>query len=280
MLIRTLRKKSPAKIDRLGRKLGRLLRKADKKRARTAAANLSFAFPDMGEQEKQEIIEKVYDHFGMVGLDFFAGADRTKEDIEAITEVEGIEHLEEARAQGKGLLMITGHFGNWERIAAWFAVQGHPMTVVARDADQDDVNDIVNQIRRAPGTEVVARGDAARPIVERLKENRPIGILPDQNAKDAFVPFFGKPAGTVLGPGVMAERLGAAILPTVCLYHGEGRCTLKFYPLLEWEPIEDIKGAGTMVAINQWLEQVILENPEQWLWIHDRWRLARREGLL
>ena len=178
------------------------------------------------------------------------------------------------------MILLTAHFGNWERVAAWMVLSGYKLAVIARDADDQGVNQLVNELREGPGTEVISRGRAARASIERLRRNEIVGILPDQNANEIFIPFFGKPAGTVLGPGVLAERTGASVAPVFCHYEGEGRYRVRFYPAVVADEGFETKGEGMMRAINRLLEGVVREHPDQWLWFHDRWRNARRKGLL
>jgi KDO2-lipid IV(A) lauroyltransferase len=239
-----------------------------------------MAFPHMSEDELRETCRRVFVNFGRASADFLIGLDRTKEELEQTTTVEGREHLDAALAHGKGVLLITAHFGNWERVAAWMVLNGYKLSVIARDADDQGVNALVNELREGPGTEVIPRGRAARASIERLRKNEIIGILPDQNASEVYIPFFGKPAGTVLGPGVLAERTGAVALPVFSFYEGEGRYRVRFYPVLPPDEGYTTKGEGMMRAINRLLEQVVRERPDQWLWFHDRWRNARRKGLL
>ena len=234
----------------------------------------------MSVSDRTELARSVFAHFGRSTTDFLTSSGQTLESFETSTEIIGKEHLEEGLARGKGVIMATGHFGNFERISTWFSLAGYPISVIIRDADQEDVNQLVNNIRTQYGTKIIPRGNAARPMLECLRRNEIIGIISDQNAEDAFLPFFGKPAGTNLGVGVIQERTGAAVLPTTCVHLGRNRYRLQFYPLLE--PLEEgkLKGEGMLRAINLWLEAVILEHPEQWLWMHDRWRNAREAGLL
>jgi Kdo2-lipid IVA lauroyltransferase/acyltransferase len=276
-----LRKKSPEKTERAGERLAALWWSLGKKRRERAIANLGLAFPDWTLEKRTETAREVFNHFARITADFLSGTTHSLETLEASTEIEGWNYLEEGYAKGKGVMFITGHFGNWERVSALLSLRGQKITVVARDADQADVNDMVNALREGPGTRVVARGNAARPVMERLRANEGVGILPDQNAKETFIPFFGHPAGTVLGPGVLAERTGCAVIPVACTRIGVGRYRIKFYPPLPVEPTPGaVKGERTMLLIHAWLEEVISEKPEQWLWIHDRWRSARKRGLL
>ena len=275
-----LLKKPYLKALASGERMGRLVWRLAKGRRDRAVSNLMLAFPDMGEDEAAATTKRVFENFGRSSADFLIGLDRTKEELEATTTIEGFENFEKAHAKGKGVMLVTGHFGNWERCSTWLVQNGYKLSVVARDANDEGVNALVNELRKGPGTEVIPRGSAVRPMIKRLKRNEAIGIVPDQNANEIFIPFFGKPAGTVLGPGVIAERTGAAVVPAFCHYVGEGKYHIKVYPELVAEPGYETKGEGMMRAIGRQLEEVIRERPDQWLWIHDRWRYARRKGLL
>lgn len=253
--------------------------RVSRKHRQRALSNLELAFPDWSEAERRRVALAVFEHFGRVTAEFLVSGRRGIEHIEATTTVEGLEHIEQARAQGRGVILVTGHFGNWERMSAWLSTHGYQVTVVARDADDDGANRIVNQVRSGFGTRVISRGNAARPMLEVLRQGGLVGILPDQNSDEAFLPFFGHPAGTVLGPGVLHERTGAPVVPATGVWVGPGRYVVRFFPRLEAQPTE-VKGEGTMRAFLAWLEGVIREHPEQYLWFHDRWRNARRRGLL
>jgi KDO2-lipid IV(A) lauroyltransferase len=277
---RWLRGKPYLEALKKGEALGRAIWRVAKRRRTTGESNLRMAFPSMTEAEARETCRRVFENFGRSAADFLIGLDRTKEQIEATTTIEGVEHLDAALAKGKGVILLTAHFGNWERVAAWMVLAGYKLSVIARDADDQGVNRLVNELREGPGTEVISRGRAARASIEKLRRNEIVGILPDQNAKEVFIPFFGKPAGTVLGPGVLSERTGATVQPVFCHYEGEGRYRVRFLPHVVADEGWATKGEGMMRAINRLLETVVREHPDQWLWFHDRWRTARRKGLL
>lgn len=280
LIQRWLRRKPYLDALATGEKLGRRIGALAKRRRMTGERNLMMAFPDMSPDQAHELCERVFENFGRSSADFLIGLDRTKEQIEETTTIEGVEHLDAALAKGKGAILLTAHFGNWERVAAWMVLSGYKLAVIARDADDQGVNALVNALREGPGTEVISRGRAARASIERLRRNEIVGILPDQNAREVYIPFFGKPAGTVLGPGVLAERTGATVQPVFCHYVGEGRFHIRFLPHVVPDEGFSVKGEGMMRAINRLLESVIREHPDQWLWFHDRWRNARRKGLL
>jgi len=204
---------------------------------------------------------------------------RTKEELLANMEIEGFEHYEAAAAIGKGIIACTAHLGNWERFGHWLIATGRQISVVARDANQGEIQDRVAKIRDLTGVIVLSRGDSARPILVKLKRKEIVGILPDQNSEESFAPFFGKPAGTVLGPAVLHMRTGAVLLPAYCVRVGPGK-----YRVVLREPIDiDNSMANAeeiMAKLNAVLESVIREYPDQWLWLHDRWKSARKRNLL
>lgn len=251
-----------------------------KSRRERALNNLAIAFPDMAFSERERIVKATFEHFGMITADFLQIPKRSIDDFNATTEVVGEEHLANAMALGKGVIFITGHFGNWERCSTWVSTHGYQLSVVARDTDDQGVNSIVNDLRSFTGTKVISRGAAARPIIEALRRNEVVGILPDQNSDEIYIPFFGKLAGTVLGPGVIHERTGAPVVPMYGIRIGPGRYRLEIHPALTSVPGFETKGEGMMRAIHASLESVISRYPEQYLWFHDRWRNARNKGLI
>ena len=278
-LQRKLLRQSPEAAEKYGAKLGRRLFRVAKSRRERALSNLRLAFPELSESERTSIAQKCLEHFGMITADFLQIPKRSQEYLQSTTEVVGVEHVKTALAQGKGVLAVTGHFGNWERLSTYLSLDGITMNVVARDADDQGVQGLVKEMRSFTGTKVLSRGNAAREIMRALKRGELVGLLPDQNADEVFIPFFGQPAGTVLGPGVMHKRTGAPVIPVVCTRIGPGRYRTVVFPPLEPVPGYEIE-EGIMRAFNDFLEREIRKAPEQYLWFHDRWRNARKRGLI
>lgn len=275
----SLERKSPDEAEAAGRKWGRWIHRIAGRRRERCLANLEMIFPEMDKTTREDLCIKVFEHYGMVTADFLRARLRTREDILSTTHVEGKELLDAALAQGRGIILITGHFGNWERLSAWVGASGYPLSVVARDTADGGLNSLLAELRSTTGTKVIPRGNAARPIIEALRRNELVGILPDQNSDEVFIPFLGKPAGTVLGPGVIADRTQAPVMCMWCVRTGPNQYRMWIEPPLE--PAEGtVKGEGMMRAIHASLERVIREYPEQWLWFHDRWRNARKVGLI
>lgn len=266
-----------ARAERRGAALTRLVNRLDRKHRERTANNLAMVFPEKTEAERAKIAKDMVDHFGFVLADFAGASNRDHQSDALAMTVEGYENLESALAQGKGVLMISAHLGNFERFAMWLNSRGILASAVARDANDEDVTSDITQLRQQRGIRIMPRGNAAREILVRLKKGEVIVIMPDQNADDAYIPFFGKPAGTVLGPAVFNKKTGAPIVPACILRTGIGAYHVVIRPhitMQEGETTEDL-----MTRVNHEIEQMILLAPEQYLWMHDRWKNARRKGL-
>lgn len=270
----------PERVERIGLWLGSLHYRMDAKHRERALSNLAMAFPELGPEQVTELAKRVFGHFGRSMADFLIASRRTEAEYLASTEIVGAEHLRQALALGKGALVISGHLGNWERIPAGVLHLGHEISVVVRDADDPVINQLMQSTRSGPGVGIISRGNAARPIIEALRRNEIVAILPDQNSDEHFVEFFGKPAGTALGPGVLHERTGAPMVPSYCVWVAPCRYRLVFGPPLQAGPENAVRGDGAIRAVHRWLESVIREYPDQWLWYHDRWKSARKRGML
>ncbi len=270
---------SAEKAERIGARLGRWAFGASKKHRAIALENLARAFPEKSVAEREQIARGVLVHFGRVMSDFMRGRKRSKEELFATTTIEGIEHLDNALAAGKGMMIVSAHFGNWERIGHAVSALGYTVHIIARDVKDPAMNALVDELRKAAGVHLISRGNAAMPTLKVLKRNEIVGILPDQNSDELFVPFFGQPCGTVTGPAVLSQRSGAPLVPVYCVRVGVGKYRFWIEPPLVaeegYEPVE-----GMTRAVNASLERAIRQFPEQYLWIHNRWKSAKRRGLV
>jgi KDO2-lipid IV(A) lauroyltransferase len=272
-------KKDVVVAERRGEMFGELAFRVLKSRRMRTISNLQLAFPEWSDQKRFDVARGVFRHFGLITADFLRTPLRTADELLQNMEVEGLEFYEEAKSLDKGIIACTGHLGNWERFGHWMIVSGRKISVVARDANQGAVQERVSKIREMTGLTVLSRGDSARPILQKLRKKEVIGILADQNSDDCYVPFFGKPCGTVLGPAVLHQRTGAALLPSFCVRTGPGRYKVVIRAPVDLANVEE-SPEKIMTELNAALESVIREYPEQWLWMHDRWKYARRKNLL
>jgi KDO2-lipid IV(A) lauroyltransferase len=264
--------------ERKGERLGALAYRLDRKHRERTQANLRLAFPDWSEAKIQATAKEVFLHFGRITGDFLRSPARTNEEVLAATEVENEEYYWEAVNRGKGILAITGHFGNWERVAQVSMARGRPLAVVARPANDESLENLVLATREATGLKVLRRGDSARAVLRELRDGGAVSILPDQNSDECFVPFFGHPAGCSLGPAVLQQRSGASLFTVFGWRVAPGMYRLRFQPLINTDGA--LGPEEVMAAIHRDLEDVIRLAPEQYLWMHDRWKSARRRGLL
>lgn len=271
-------RKSQTSAIRAGHRLGRLLFRVGKKQRERTYANLALAFPEMSEADRDALARRTFEHWGTVAVDFVRYDTFTDEECASRTDVKGIENLEHALKEGKGVMLVSGHFGSWEWSARWFRARGLKLYAVVRDANQQSVNEVVERHRSESGFLTISRGNAAKELLRRLKENHAVVTLSDQNTDESFVPFFGKPCGTVLGPAVISRRSGAPLIP--CFARREGdRFILEFGPPLQPLPGYESEIEALTAAMNLVLETAVREHPEEYLWLHDRWKAARQRGL-
>lgn len=241
-----------------------------------AVSNLRQVFGDEWSHERiHQTAREVFRHIGMNLMEFLRFPGMTRERITQVVRVEGEEHAREALAHGKGILAVTSHFGNFELFAAAFAQKGYPLSVIARDADDDATNDLINRLREGKGYHVLPRSNAARRSIAALRRNEVLGVLPDQNdTKGIFVPFFGRAAATATGPAVMALYTGATILPAFIHREPDNTHVVKIYPPISYTKTgnHDADVRCLTTDINAAIEHAIREHPEQWFWLHNRWK--------
>jgi KDO2-lipid IV(A) lauroyltransferase len=152
------------------------------------------------------------------------------------------------------------------------------VAVIARDADDPGTTELVTMLRERSGYRVFPRGNAARLVLKALRANEAVGILPDQNAGDVFVEFFGQKAGSVAGPAVFHLRTGAPLVPLFNVRLPDDRHRVEILPPMRFEPSGDAQAdyQRIMQALHDVLEGYVRRYPDQWLWLHDRWKSARK----
>jgi KDO2-lipid IV(A) lauroyltransferase len=278
-LIRYGKKKFQVKdavlAEKRGMRLTNLLWYLDKKHRLQTLANLAIAFPELSKAEQYKMARSNYRHIGCLVADFMRSP--TLSDEEVAMPEDGSEHLDQVINAGKGVLLITAHLGNWERLGAWSDSRSVRLSGVARDANDDQLTVEITKIRENRSLNILSSGSAAREILTNLKAGEMIVILPDQNNDEVYIPFFGRIAGTVLGPARIHLKTGAPIVPMCFLRSGPGQYRVVFREPLIAREGED--ATALMTRINEEIEAMIRLAPEQYLWMHDRWRNARRKGL-
>lgn len=235
---------------------------------------VGFPEPDTPPAERDRFIRSVFVSFAKSLVDFLRGPSLTPEALDALVRADGFEHITLALARGRGVILITAHMGNWELLGRWLAQHEVPLTVVGRDPEDPDFAAWVRKMREGGGMGVASKGGSVRELLGLLKKNQAVGLLPDQNSGDVFVPFFGVPAGTVAGPATLALHTGATLIPTYCVRLPDDTYRLMILPPISTESTgdKDTDVRRIMGDVNDALESVIRRYPSQWLWLHNRWK--------
>jgi KDO2-lipid IV(A) lauroyltransferase len=260
-----------------GRLLGTLFYLLDKKHRKVALKNLAVAFGESHSlRERKKIARGSFMHFGEILMDLIKFTTLSPEKRDALLAVSGGEHLEEALKKGKGALISTAHYGNWEIGISGLARYGN-VDVIARALDNEFIEKELLALRASLGARVIYKNEAARETLRALKDNRFVAILTDQNVlreQAIFVDFFGKTAATTPALATFHLRTEAPIIPCFCYPTSDLTYHMQFF-----EPIQ-ISLSGDrerdVIAITQAntkaIEDQIRRNPQYWLWFHDRWR--------
>jgi Kdo2-lipid IVA lauroyltransferase/acyltransferase len=246
----------------------RLLDLALPRLRRTALKNLEMA----GFAGRERITIGVFNSIARLIVSFARFPKITRENIHHWIRYEGLENFEQARSLGKGVLVATGHLGNWELSAFAHAYLSAPMNIVVRPIDNRRIDALVESRRELSGNRAISKKDAARGILRALAKGEAVGVLVDQNTtadQGAWIDFFGIPACAGSAFVKLAHHSGAPIIPGYALWSDkEGRYVLQF------EPAVEITGdvAQDTQRVHARLEAAIRKHPDQWLWIHRRWK--------
>ena len=250
-------------------------------RMQMAAANVEECL-HVSPEEARKIARQSVVKFGRMIVEVLRFPLLNRDTINSVVKTDGLEYLEEAYAKGKGALMCTGHFGNWELLGANVALHGYPMLSIARKQNNSAMDLFINEYREIVGQKVAYnRGKEGILAMGRyLKEKQLLGILYDQDTNDTGVTttLFGKEVITPAGPAVFSRTFGCPILPIFMHYDENGGCRAKIYPPLYAEKTKDkdrdlSQVTEKMMAV---LEQEIRANPPMWFWVHDRWKDGKK----
>jgi len=257
-------------LPHIGRLLGDIVYCLSIHRKALARANLSLA---LGE-DKRKLARRVFQHLGMNLIEFLALPRFSREELSKFCILRGKEHLLEALKQGKGAILLSAHLGNWELIATALSLSNFQVISPARP--QDEFEGYIKKIRERSGFKTLPVDEGLIPLLCHLKKGAIVGILSDQNILfgGVNVPFFGIPTSTPPGPAILALRSGAPVLPTFDVRIG------KFHIIHIQPPLPLIRNGDfredvikNTAMFNKVIEEWVRRFPEQWLWLHNRWRL-------
>ncbi len=244
--------------------------------------SLEIAFPEMEPAERKRILRASIQNLGRTIVEFAtfqpANAVESQKTIRFDFETAEFQAYREAKAAGRGVLMPTAHIGNWELLLSGFALQYEPIYFTARKLDNPLIDKMFADMRAKFGSRQFYKSDSAKEVLKALRSGESVGVLPDVNTglnEGVFVPFFGVPACTTSGVARLAIRANALIFPMFAIWdEGESR-----YVVYNGKPIEPSRSGDreadvleTTAAFTAEIEKIIRRFPEQWLWIHKRWK--------
>ena len=269
----------PLRLTRpLGRQVGPVafhLVARDRERARS---HVGIAFPELDERDRRSLLQAYARHFGEMLAEVVWLWRASGQDVLRLCTMSGTEHLWRALDAGQGAVMVTAHCGNWELLNARLCAGGIPMTVAVRALDDPRLDRIITTVRTRFGGEVAPRGeDAGSTLLAALRRNRIVGLLVDQDIRDVpgvFVRFFGGQAWTPLGAAALAIRARCPVIPTFTHRRPDGSHHAEVHPPLPVprggelrDRIIELTQAATSL-----IERQVRSHPEQWVWMHRRWR--------
>ena len=245
---------------------------------RTAEFNLRLAFPEWGDAQRTAAIRGMLRNLGWMAAEFARLPRYSEENIDEVVILEGHENFLEGQRRGKGVLYLTGHIGAWELSSFAHALYGFPLHYMARPLDNTRVDALVNRYRCLSGNRPIFKNESARALLKILRESGTVGILADQNTmpeEGVFVDFFGKTACTTTGIARLALHTDAAVVPGYAYWDD----TIRKYRL-RFEPAVELIRTGETerdIFVNtqkfaKVIEQIIRKHPEQWVWVHARWK--------
>lgn len=281
-LLATLRILPRQAAHAIGRAAARATFRVLGSRLRSGIRSLEIAFPEMEPHERIRILRESIESIGRTVVEFArfqpSDAEASRATIEFDFDSEDFQAYKNAKAEGRGVLMPTAHIGNWELLLSGFALQYEPIYFTARELDNPLIDEMFAGRRAKFGSRQFYKTDSAKEVLRALKAGDSVGVLPDVNVLEnegVFVPFFGVPACTTSGVARLAIKSNALIFPMFAIWD-EGR---EKYVVRNGRAIEpassgdrDFDVVATTAEYTAEVEKIIQEFPEQWLWIHRRWK--------
>jgi KDO2-lipid IV(A) lauroyltransferase len=269
----------PASAARwVGRSVGHLMWKFNRRHRERILRHMDLAFRDQKTRdEKERICYGFFQHMGLAGVEFARLQKITKENLEQTVDLSESKKFDELLAKGKGLLCVPAHHGNWELSGYSVALKGYPIKSVARPLDNPFLNDLVTEIRERSGNEIIQKWKALWKLKKLLDHGNIVTMSIDQNGGVAglFVPMFGVLASTVTSPAELHLATGSPIVVAMTNRCPDGnRHVLRVWDVIEHTRTDDHDAdvRAIITRINAAVERAVREYPEQWLWIHQRWK--------
>lgn len=245
-------------------------------RRKQVLKNLKFAFGNQkSDIELKKIARETYKNLGKTLLEFLQLPRMNGTRIKRVVDTSELSKIDAILRHGNGAILLGAHFGNWELLGAAFGLGGYPVNVIGRLTDNKRIGHTIDRYRRLVGMKVIQKNDPIRKVLRALSNNELVAILMDQNTRKdmVFVDFFGRPAATAKGVAVFALRTGVPVVPAFIVREG------KYHKILIGNPIYAHSSENTDNDIQRYtaqfskvIESYIKQYPDQWFWLHNRWK--------
>lgn len=252
----------------------------DRRHRRIGMRNLAIAFPERSEAERRRILRESFLNMGRMAVELVHLPRLNDAQLREMVrfEDEAAWHAAITAPRDTGALILSGHFGNWELLVYAHGRRGHPVSMVHRTIANPLVDRWLNDLRAAAGTRLLRKSHAATAVLRALREHALLVLPFDQNStrrQGVFVPFFGLPASTNAGMARIALRAGVPVAPVFIVRQGRTpRHVVHMLPLMWAEPTGDFERdvVETTARFSRVFESMVRRHPEQWLWVHRRWK--------
>lgn len=250
----------------------------DTRHRKIAQANLDLAYEDkLSQEEKTQIIKKCYQNLLYLLKDFIKNQNITKEELLKKVTIHNEHFYKQANSYGKGIIFQTAHYGNWELASLTMGALFGPLSVIGRNLDSAKMNDILQENREQFNITLLEKNGALRGMIKTLKKNQNVGLLVDQNTSEnegILIDFFGKKARHTPSAALLSRKMEAPILPVFITTKNYEHFNITFYEPIITEKSEDserdiLKSVQSQASITQ---KVIEEKPDEWFWLHRRWK--------
>lgn len=261
----------------LGERLGAIVGHLDNRHSSIARGNLEAAYGDsLDPGQRESVLRACWRHFGRITFDALAFPQLRPESLGSIVRVEGLDNAREALARGRGALVFSAHYGHWEAGAYAMGLLGIPFAVIARPLDNPLLDRRLIALRQGSGNAVIQKRRAVRETMRALSRGAGVAILIDQDARHdgVFVPFFGRKAATTPTLALLALRTESPIVPVFARVETDGTITVHIEPAIDVRPTgeRDADVARITAQCTAIVERWVRTTPEQWLWMHRRWK--------
>ncbi len=245
---------------------------------RVGMRNLEIAFPDKTKAQRRRIVRGVFVSLGRQLAEFCRFPSYTRQNVSRIAVYEGFENYQSAHQRGRGVLFLTAHLGGWEIGSFVHSLQGHPLRVVVRRLDNPYLDRLVERYRTLHGNLTFEKQEFARGLLAAMKAGETVGLLMDTNMtppQGMFVPFFGVPACTGSGLARVALHTDAAVVPAFTIWDSViGKYRVQFDPAVTLIRTgnDEADVLANTALFTKVIEDYVRRYPDQWLWIHRRWK--------